>query len=98
MTGPDGTTYSRRSTRMKRAKAAALVESGSPLITYWPGGLPERTQLIWHDQDDARAAWADARAAVTSEEPQPRGRQAVATVGLWESLDGATALLLSWHH
>jgi hypothetical protein len=98
LTGPDGRTYNRRTTRMKRKEAAALVETGRPVVTYWPGGLPEKTEVVWNDQDDAKRAWAEVRAAVTSDTPQPQGRESVATAGLWESLDGATALVLTWHH
>ncbi len=83
---------------MKRRDAAALVASGTPVVTYWPGGLPEKTEVVWHDHEDATTAWAQAHGVVTHGPPQPRGRQAVVTAGSWESTDGATVLVLTWHH
>ena len=56
LVGPDGRTYRRRTTRMGRRDVEALVEDGCPVVTYWPGG-----RLVWHDEDDAWPAWADAR-------------------------------------
>ena len=97
LTAPDGRTYRRRSTRSSRRAAAALVAEGRPVVTHWPGGLPETTRVVWHDGDDAVAAWADARADVTSGTPEPR-KGPVVTVGRWESPDGAVALVLSRHH
>ncbi len=70
LTAPSGTTYTRRTTRMKRKDAASLVESGCPVVTYWPGGLPEMTRVIWHDGEDARAAWESARGEITSDTPR----------------------------
>ncbi|WP_097184619.1 hypothetical protein [Blastococcus haudaquaticus] len=98
LVAPTGTVYGRRTTRMKRRDADSLVASGCSVVTYWPGGLPEMTRVVWHDGEDARGAWADARADVTSETPHPPHRGAVVTVGCWESLDGQALLVLTWHH
>ena len=40
----------------RAAEIEALIESGCPVVTYLPGG-----RLLWHDEDDAWPAWADAR-------------------------------------
>lgn len=56
------------------------------------------TRVVWHDGDDAIAAWAGARGAVTSNSPHPRAGGAVVTVGRGESPNGAAALVLTWHH
>ncbi len=98
LTAPSGTTYTRRTTRMKRKDAASLVESGCPVVTYWPGGLPEMTRVIWHDGEDARAAWESARGEITSDTPRPPRRGAIATAGRWESPDGEDLLVFTWHH
>ena len=79
--GPDWRTYSPAAPRIGRAEIDALVESGCPVVAYLPGG-----RLLWHDEDDAWPAWADARIA-----PQP------VTGGRWESPDGATAVVLVFH-
>jgi hypothetical protein len=98
LAAPSGTFYSRRTTRMKRKDADSLVASGCPVVTYWPGGLPEMTRVVWHDGEDAREVWAGARAEVTSDAPHPPRRGAVATAGRWESVDGQALLVLTWHH
>jgi hypothetical protein len=90
LVGPDGRTYTRRTTRMERREAEALAESGSPVVTYLPGG-----RLVWHDEDDAWPAWADARTSLTTGLPDEQ-RESV-TGGRWESVDGAVALVLVWH-
>ena len=89
--GPDGRAYSRRTTRMERREAEALIEAGCPVVTYLPGG-----RLVWHDEDDAWPAWADARAGLTTTPPDLHRGESV-TGGRWESLDGAVALVLVWH-
>jgi hypothetical protein len=81
LVGPDGRTYSVRTTALERPDVEALIESGWPVVTYSPGG-----RLIWHDEEDAWPAWADARSA-----PEP------VTGGRWESPDGATLVVLVWH-
>jgi hypothetical protein len=87
--GPDGRTYRRRTTRIERRDAEDLAESGCPVVTYLPGG-----RLVWHDEDDAWPAWADARGALTTGLPQC-GESV--TGGRWEAVDGAVALVLVWH-
>jgi hypothetical protein len=78
--GPDWRTYSLSATRIEPPEIEALIESGCPVVSYFPGG-----QLVWHDEDDAWPAWADARSAET---PISAGR--------WESPDGGTAVVLVW--
>ena len=78
--GPDRRTYSLRTPRIRPSEVAALVEGGCPVVAYFPGG-----RLLWHDEDDAWPAWADARSAA---EP--------VTAGRWESADGGTAVVLVW--
>jgi hypothetical protein len=90
LVGPDGRTYGRRTTRVQRSEADCLVESGCPVVTYLPGGL-----VVWHDEDDAWPAWADARPALTTDVPEA-GIESV-TGGRWEAVDGAAALVLVWH-
>jgi hypothetical protein len=97
-TAPTGTEYVRRSTRLKRKAVDELLARGVPLLTYWPGGLPEKTRLSWHDGLDAPAAWSDARPNFISEEPKPPRRSAVATAGKWEAEGGEVAVVLTWHH
>ena len=92
LVGPDGRTYRRRTTRMERREAEALTESGCPVVTYLPGG-----RLVWHDEDDAWPAWADARGALTTGLPGHHHGESV-TGGRWESADGAVAVVLIWHH
>ena len=89
--GPDGRTYRRRTTRIGRRAAEALAESGCAVVTYLPGG-----RLVWHDEDDAWPAWADARGALTTGLPDPDAGGSV-TGGRWESVDGSIALVLVWH-
>jgi hypothetical protein len=81
LVGADGRTYSQMAARIERAEIEALVEAGCPVVTYLPGG-----RLVWHDEDDAWPAWADARSAPVT-----------VTAGRWESADGATAVVLVFH-
>lgn len=97
LTAPDGRPFTRRSTRSKRKDAAALVEGGSPVVVYWPGGLPQRTQVVWHDGADATTAFAEVRACLISDAPDPR-KGTVATAGRWETQDGDALLVVTWHH
>jgi len=97
VTAPDGRLFSRRTTREKRKAVSALVEAGVPLVTYWPGGLPEKTRIIWHDGDDARAEWIEVRPRLTSETPDARQGESV-TAGRWETEDGETLVVVTWHH
>ena len=88
LVGPDGRTYRRRTTRIERPDAEALAESGCPVVTYLPGG-----RVVWHDEDDAWPAWADARTSLTSDLPD----EGSVTGGRWVAADGAAALVLVWH-
>jgi hypothetical protein len=88
---PDGRTYHRRTTRMSRGEVEALVEAGSPVVTYLPGG-----RVVWHDEDDSWPAWADARTSLTSGLPESVGGTSV-TAGRWESFRGSPLVVLVWH-
>ena len=79
--GPDGRTFSLRAPRIEPAEIENLIESGHPVVAYLPGG-----RLLWHDEDDAWPAGADARSAPET-----------VTAGRWESPDGAVAVVLVWH-
>ncbi|SEL09355.1 hypothetical protein SAMN04515665_10859 [Blastococcus sp. DSM 46786] len=81
LVGADGRTYSLRARALERLQVEALVESGSPVVAYLPGG-----RLLWHDEDDAWPAWADARSAPEA-----------ASASRWESPDGASLVVLVWH-
>ena len=78
LVGWDGRTYAIGSPRIEPAEIEALIESGCPVVTYFPGG-----RLVWHDEDDAWPAWADARNAPET-----------VTAGRWESVDGGVAVVL----
>jgi hypothetical protein len=80
LVGLDGRTYALSTPRIERPEIEALIESGCPLVTYFPGG-----RLVWHDEDDAWPAWADARTSPDS-----------VTCGRWEAVDGAIAVVLVW--
>ena len=77
----DGRTFSLRTPRIERAEIEVLIEAGCPVVTYLPGG-----RLLWHDEDDAWPAWADARTAPDT-----------VTAGRWESPDGSVAVVLVFH-
>jgi hypothetical protein len=81
LVGADGRTYSLSATRIGAPEVEALIESGCPVVTYFPGG-----RLVWHDEDDAWPAWADARSAPES-----------VTAGRWQSPDDGLAIVLVWH-
>jgi hypothetical protein len=81
LVGFDGRTYAIRAPRIERREIEALVESGCPVVTYLPGG-----RLLWHDEEDAWPAWADAR-----------GARETVTAGRWESPDGSIAVVLVFH-
>ena len=81
LVGADGRTYSLRIARMEPAEVEALIEAGWPVVTYFAGG-----RLVWHDEEDAWPAWADARSV-----PER------VTAGRWESPDGSLAVVLVWH-
>ena len=81
LVGHDGRTYEVRVPRIDSREIEALIEAGCPVVTYFRGG-----RLVWHDEDDAWPAWADARNAAET-----------VTGGRWEAVDGAVALVLVWH-
>jgi hypothetical protein len=81
LVGADNRTYSIAVPRIDRAEIEALIESGWPVVTYFAGG-----RLVWHEEEDAWPAWADARSA-----------PAVVTAGRWESPDGSIAVVLVFH-
>jgi len=81
LVGLDGRTYAMGAGRIGRAEIEALIEAGWPVVTYFPGG-----RLVWHDEDDAWPAWADAL---------HDGAGSV-TAGRWEAVDGATIVVLVW--
>jgi hypothetical protein len=81
LVGHDGRTYAIRAPRIDRREIESLIESGCPVVTYFPGG-----RLVWHDEGDAWPAWADARNAAES-----------VTAGRWEAVDGSTAVVLVFH-
>ena len=81
LVGGDGRTYSLHTTRIESFEVEALIEAGCPVVTYYAGG-----RLVWHDEDDAWPAWADARSAAEA-----------VTAGRWQSPDEGTAVVLVWH-
>jgi hypothetical protein len=81
LVGGDGRTYSIRQPRIEPLEVEALIEAGWPVVTYFSGG-----RLVWHDEEDAWPAWADARSAPET-----------VTSGRWESPDGSLAVVLVWH-
>jgi hypothetical protein len=81
LVGWDGRTYSIRTPRIEPPEVEALIGSGYPVVTYFPGG-----RLVWHDEEDAWPAWADARSALGT-----------VRAGRWESPDGSLAVVLVWH-
>jgi hypothetical protein len=81
LVGADRRTYSPTAPRIERTEVEALIEAGCPVVAYYAGG-----RLVWHDEDDAWPAWADARSAPET-----------VTSGRWESPDGAVAVVLVWH-
>lgn len=97
LVAPNGTRFLRRATRAKRKALDFLIAAGAPLVTYWPGGLPEHTRLHWHDGPDAQTAWQNARNSLISSVVR-LDHGAVATAGTWESDAGDVAVLLTWRH
>jgi hypothetical protein len=93
VTGGDGRTYARRTTRMKRREADELVAAGTPLLLDRYGDA----LFEWCDGDDARAVWASERAYVVTSEPTAKqlAKHAMWTAGLWQADDGARLVYLS---
>ena len=81
LVGVDGRTYALATPPIGPSAIEALIEAGCPVVTYLPGG-----RLVWHDEDDAWPAWADARGAAVP-----------VTAGRWQAVDGAIAVVLVWH-
>ena len=81
LVGADGRTYLLGSTRIEPAEVEALIEAGWPVVTYFAGG-----RLVWHDEEDAWPAWADARSASET-----------VTAGRWAAPDGGVAVVLIWN-
>ena len=81
LVGADWRTYSLQTNRIEPAEVEALIGAGWPVVTYFAGG-----RLVWHDEEDAWPAWADARSAPET-----------VTSGRWESPDGSLAVVLVWH-
>lgn len=79
--GADWRTYSPRTRRIERDEVEELIEGGAAVVAYYAGG-----RLVWHDEDDAWPAWADARGATET-----------VTAARWESPDGTSAVVLVWH-
>ncbi|GGF58224.1 hypothetical protein GCM10011519_35090 [Marmoricola endophyticus] len=92
LSGADGRTYTRRSTRMSRRRADALIASGTPVVL-------DEGLLTWCDGDDAQAAWARERAYVIATAPtfEQRAKHYVWTAGSWESDDGSSIIFLVEH-
>ena len=81
--------FTRRSSRLKRREADALLAAGTPVVLYdYASGL-----LEWCDGDDALMAWAAMRGSFTSDTPRPRG-DVVWTGGVWESVDDPSAVVV----
>ena len=81
LVGADWRTYSLRAGRIDAAEVEELIGAGWPVVTYLVGG-----RLVWHDEDDAWPAWADARSADER-----------VTAGRWDSPDGSLAVVLVFH-
>ena len=79
--GLDWRTYSMRANGIAPAEVESLIQAGAPVVTYLAGG-----RMVWHDEDDAWPAWADARSATER-----------VTAGRWESPDGSLAVVLVFH-
>ena len=92
ITSPDGVTFTRRSSRVKRAAADDLVATGAPLVLYDYGA----GRLDWYDGDDPATVWRSIRGAVTSATPRPR-HAVVWTAGVWVNENDDPLLVLTGH-
>ena len=92
VTSPSGLQFTRRSSRIKRRDADALIAADAPLVLYWYGGR----QLDYFDGCDAVDRWQSVRHALTSQEPR-LGGDVVWTGGRWVSDDDQEMLLLTGH-
>ncbi|WP_432565044.1 hypothetical protein [Kineococcus sp. SYSU DK003] len=86
---PTGRQFERRSSRIKRRDADALIAAGAPLVLYWYGGQ----QLDYFDGSDAAEQWQAVRGALTSQAPQ-LGGDVVWTGGRWVCDEHEHELLL----
>jgi len=95
VTGPDGRTYARRTTRMARREADELLAGGTPVVL----DLYADGRLEWCDGDDARSQWAGERAYLTTSEPTAKqlAKHAHWTAGLWQAGDGSQIVYLTGH-
>ena len=93
ITGADGRTYARRSTRMARKAADELVAAGTPVVLELYG----HGRFEWYDGDDARATWADERSYVTTSEPTAKqlSKHVMWGAGLWVASGGEQLLYLT---
>ena len=92
LTGPDGRTYRRRTTRANRGIGDELIGAGSPLVLYYWAG----DQLDWFDDQDAVERWRQVRSALTTMPPRV-GKDVVWAGGAWADDDGHSVLLLTGH-
>ena len=98
LVGPDGREFGRRTTREKRRAVDDLIQAGAPLVIYWPGGLPERTRVLWHEGgDEAAIAWSEVRGKLVSDNPDT-AKGTVATAGRWQTFEDEVLVLIIWHH
>lgn len=90
ITSPQGVTFTRRSTRIKRRHADELIAGGTPLVLYYYGG----GQLTWFDGPEAQEQWGAVRPKLTATDPRPkRGLQW--TGGVWLADDRRQLLVLT---
>ena len=92
LVSPTGVRFVRRSSRIKRRDADAIIAAGAPLVFYFFGGV----QLDYCDGAEAVQQWDAVRGSLVSQEPRPRG-DVVWTGGRWVSDDGDELLLLTGH-
>ncbi|PPK92366.1 hypothetical protein CLV92_115112 [Kineococcus xinjiangensis] len=90
LTSPSGVRFVRRSSRIKRRDADAMIAAGTPLVLYYYGGA----QLDYCDGAEAVERWKAVRDALVSQDPRPRG-DVVWTGGCWVSEGGEELLLLT---
>ena len=90
LVSPAGVRFVRRSSRIKRRDADAMMAAGAPLVLYSYG----RTQLDYCDGAEAVQQWNAVRGSLVRQEPQPPG-EVVWTGGRWVSEDQDELLLLT---
>ena len=92
LVSPAGVGFARRSSRIKRREADAMIAAGTPLVLYCFGA----GRLDYCDGVEAVQQWAAVRGSLVSQEPRPRGR-VVWTGGRWLSAAEDELLLLTGH-